>query len=124
SAYSSRRTSRAWRTAGVTQPAQTLSRGKRARSRTTTSRPLRARRHAQLDPAGPPPTTRTSQVVTTRTAAGLPPPPPVQVGPRPRDVVLVRAREGDLEELQPAGGERGLGSGQVQPPGAHEGLVE
>ncbi len=43
-------------TSGVSHPAHTLSRGKRARSATTTSQPARRSRLAAVEPAGPPPT--------------------------------------------------------------------
>src|SRR3954471_1871771 len=55
------------RSAPVVSPSpQHLSRGKRALSTSTTSRPARARVMAAAAPAGPPPTTTTSAVVTCR----------------------------------------------------------
>src|SRR5207245_6319577 len=112
-AYSSRSRASASTTPGVIHPAQTLSRGKTARSITTTSSPATRSRHAQVDPAGPPPTTTTSAEVTSA----------VQLGARPG--YLGRpTREGELEELEVAGQERDLGAGEVEPPGAHERLVE
>src|SRR5581483_8304523 len=49
---------------------QHLSRGNRARSTTTTSRPARARVIAAAAPAGPPPTTTTSVACTTEDVTG------------------------------------------------------
>jgi len=53
--------SRRGKTSGVSQPAQTLSRGNRARSATMTSHPARRSRRAAVEPAGPPPTINASQ---------------------------------------------------------------
>src|SRR4029077_18998002 len=49
---------------GVTQPAQTLTRGKTAASSSSGRRPARARRHAAVLPPGPPPTTMTSWITS------------------------------------------------------------
>src|SRR5207245_2078730 len=96
-AYSSRSRASASTTPGVIHPAQTLSRGKTARSITTTSSPATRSRHAQVDPAGPPPTTTTSAEVTSA----------VQLGARPG--YLGRpTREGELEEPAPLRRERAV----------------
>src|SRR5687768_17511920 len=119
-AYSSRSSSRDSTTAGVIQPAHTLSRGNACLSMTSTSRPARRSCRAQVEPAGPPPTTRTSH----RSAGmGLLLLPVVLVGPGPRHTVTAPAREQHLEQLHFAGPECGLRPAQVQPPGAHEALV-
>src|SRR5437867_4387439 len=61
--YADGSTSRSASAACVTQPAHSLTRGKRAASRTVTRAPARASRHATVLPPGPPPTTRTSEAV-------------------------------------------------------------
>src|SRR5919206_2923312 len=55
---------------GATPSPHTLSRGKSARSSTSTEAPLRRAASAAADPAGPPPTTTTSQRCTLRPPAG------------------------------------------------------
>src|SRR5438552_1615300 len=61
--YADGSSSRSASAARVTQPAHSLTRGKRAASRTATRAPARASRHATVLPPGPPPTTRTSEAV-------------------------------------------------------------
>src|SRR5262245_31821404 len=100
-------------TCGVIQPAHTLSRGKTARSMTTTSRPARRSARAEEDPAGPPPTIRTSQVSMSSLVSR---PWSLVFGPwvfrnlraRPGDLVAPAAGEQHLEQLQRAGRERRL----------------
>src|ERR1017187_5139563 len=58
--YSSGLTRSMWKTAGVIQPPQTLSRGNLPLSRTSTSSPEDRSPQAQEDPAGPAPTIKTS----------------------------------------------------------------
>src|SRR4029450_9902525 len=65
SGYFSGSTSTSARASGVTQPAQTLTRGKTAASSRSVRRPARARRHAAVLPPGPPPTTMTSWATTS-----------------------------------------------------------
>src|SRR5882724_10611032 len=60
SGYFSGSISRSSRAAGVTQPAQILTRGNTAASRSSARRPSRASRQAAVLPPGPPPTTMTS----------------------------------------------------------------
>src|ERR1700675_3768195 len=60
SGYLSGSTSRSASASGVTHPAQILTRGKTAASRTRVRRPARASRQAAVLPPGPPPTTMTS----------------------------------------------------------------
>src|SRR5262245_20195893 len=120
-------------TAGVIHPAHTLSRGKRALSRTTTSSPARRSCHAHDEPAGPPPTIKTSQAsMTVQVEMGhgstdwwaQPTLRAIQMRPCPRDLVVRLAGKHDLEKLQAAGQERGNRAGQIQPPGADEPFVE
>ena len=88
--YSSGSTRHSSKTCGVTQPAQGLSRGNTALSRTRTSRPASRSFRAEVEPAGPPPTTTASAVSIGR----------VQRRARPGHAVHARAREGNLEELE------------------------
>src|SRR3989454_8074815 len=64
SGYFSGSTSTSASASGVTQPAQTLTRGKTAASSRSGRRPTRARRHAAVLPPGPPPTTMTSWITS------------------------------------------------------------
>src|SRR5437773_12256821 len=65
SGYFSGSTSTSASASGVTQPAQTLTRGKTAASSRRGRRPARARRQAAVLPPGPPPTTMTSWGATS-----------------------------------------------------------
>src|SRR5262247_2887175 len=65
SGYFSGSTSTSASASGVTQPAQTFTRGKTAASSRSVRRPARARRHAAVLPPGPPPTTMTSWAATS-----------------------------------------------------------
>src|SRR4029450_13145041 len=65
SGYFSGSTSTSASASGVTQPAQTLTRGNTAASSTSVRRPARASRHAAVLPPGPPPTTMTSYAAAT-----------------------------------------------------------
>src|ERR1700675_204261 len=62
--YFSGSTSTSARACGVTQPAQTLTRGKTAASSRSGRRPARASRHAAALPPRPPPTTMTSCITS------------------------------------------------------------
>src|SRR4051812_14445120 len=107
-------------TCGVIQPAQTLSRGNWLLSRISTSRPARRSCCAHDEPAGPPPTINTSQdsrVLIARSSL-------VDVGPRPRNLVVAARGEHHLEQLQLADRKRRLRAEQIQPPHTHEALVE
>src|SRR5262244_3157074 len=70
SGYFSGSISRSPRASGVTQPAQILTRGNTAPSRTSTRSPARASRHAAVLPPGPPPTTMSAKVASSGCAAG------------------------------------------------------
>src|SRR6185312_62302 len=111
-------------TSGVIQPAQSFRRGKRSLSSTSTSAPARFSFHAAVDPAGPPPTITTSRVFTLEALSSACASSGVQVRARGRDVVVLPRSENDLEELQRARSECGDRAGQVEPPHAHELLVE
>src|SRR5262245_11829535 len=76
SGYSSGSTSTSASASGVTQPAQTFTRGKTAASSRSVRRPARASRHAAVLPPGPPPTTMTSW-------AAMSAPPELDIEPQP-----------------------------------------
>src|SRR5262245_50640235 len=114
----SRRSARS--TAGVIQPAHTLSRGNWARSSTTTSAPAARSAQAQAEPAGPPPTIRTSARRTRISGAFL----RVDLGAGPVRRRGAGRREDDLIELQPAGRERGFGAGEIEVPRAVERVAD
>src|SRR5437899_2389852 len=107
-------------TAGVIQPAHTLSRGNCARSRTRTSNPAERSAHAQDDPAGPPPTTRTSHRRTAILGAVR----RIHLRARPVRGLGARRREHHLIELQPSGHERRFGPREVEVPRAEERVAD
>src|SRR5438045_2673847 len=85
---------------------------------TITSQPRFLNAQAQAEPAGPPPTIKTSQVSMMglqRSSLRT-----VQVRASPRHVVVLHARETDLEELQIAAQKRRDRRAQIQSPDPHE----
>src|ERR1700722_16873264 len=112
--------SRSWITSGVIQPGHSFRRGNTSLSRMSTSAPPWRSLRAAEEPAGPPPMISTSLWITRGFyALGL-----VQMIAGERDIVVVGRREQHLEQLQRAGRECRDRTGQVQPPHAHEFLVE
>ena len=74
---------------------------------------LLAKAQAVANPAGPPPTTRTSQESMLPPSAAAP---GVEMGPRPREIVVMLVGKDHLEELEVSGGERRDGAGdRVEP---------
>src|SRR5690554_1002977 len=116
--------SRASMTAGVTQPAQVLSRGKSCLSISRIRLPLFSRDLARVDPAGPAPIIIRSYVSIAgnlkrfRGQREV-----VQVLSSFGQLVVVAVGEYNLEKLQRTCPKGGNGTGQIHSPGAGEVLV-